>query len=81
MRGGQTAQQPRPQDRRSNLWPLSNSRPFPKRQRAGAVQDLADIPLLHHSVSQPVRDALTELASTHPDTTQPFEVAVRAAGS
>ncbi len=30
---------------------LSHSRPFPKRQRAGAVQDLADFSLLYHTGS------------------------------
>jgi len=33
------------------LWAQSISPPFPKRQRAGAVQDLADIPWPHNSVS------------------------------
>ncbi len=42
---------PEPEVRARELPPLSISRPSPKRQRAGAVQDLADIPLLHYSGS------------------------------
>ncbi len=40
---------------REDLWPPSNSRPFPKRQRTGALHALSDIPS-HHSLGSALTD-------------------------
>ena len=77
----------------SKLRPLSTSRLFPKRQRAGAVKDLADIPLLvdlgkaWESGETPLPLCFTACAvcivrvGQQPSTIPLFEAGVRAIGS